>query len=261
MLAVIGPNRWLMSPCAFRKVVIGFALAARISAAEAGPPYLTDDPEPPPLGHWEAVLFTMGLEAGDAAAGALPAMEFNYGGFPDTQLHIMLPLGFTTGGGGARFGGADVELGVKYRFIEEDDQGWRPQLAAYPFVEVPTESSRNSLASPGVDVFLPLWAQKDLGANWTVDAGGGYWINPGARNYWFAGALLQRKITDALVAGIEAFHQSPVDFGTSAITGFNIGATYDFNEHDHLLLSAGRGIVNANVSDQLTWYVGYEITE
>lgn len=248
-----------MTSGAVRNVFLGFGLAARISAAQAGPPYLTDDPEPPPLGHWEAVLFSMGLEAGGTATGALPAMEFNYGGFPDTQLHIMLPVGFTTGSGGTRFGGADVELGVKYRFIEEDAQGWRPQVAAYPFVEIPTGSSRNGLASPGVDVFLPLWAQKDLDANWTVDAGGGYWINPGARNYWFAGALLQRKITDSLVLGIEAFHQTPLDFGTAAITGFNVGATYDFNEHNHLLISAGRGL--ADVSDQFTWYIGYEITE
>lgn len=250
-----------MTSGTFRRAASGISLAAWISAAQAGPPYLTDDPEPPPLGHWEAVLFSMGLDARGAVAGVLPAIEFNYGGFPDTQLHIMLPVGFTSGEEGTKFGGADVELGVKYRFIDEDEQGWCPQVAVYPFVEIPTGSSRNGFASSGVDVFLPLWAQKDLDANWTVDAGGGYWINPGARDYWFLGVLLQRKITNSLVAGVEAFHQTPVTFGTSAITGFNVGATYDFDAHDHLLISAGRGLVNANASDQLTWYIGYEITE
>ncbi len=226
----------------------------------AGPPYLTDDPEPPPLNHWEAVLFTMGLEAGGTATGLLPAVEFNYGGFADTQLHVQVPLGFATGDG-TKFGGADIELGVKYRFIEEDEQGWRPQVAVYPLVEVPVASSRNGLATRGVDTFLPVWTQKDLDQNWTLDAGGGYWIDPGDRNSWFAGALLQRSVSNALVIGVEVFHQAPSVEATPAFTGFNVGAVYDFDPNNHLLLSAGRGFVNANSSDQLTWYVGYEITD
>lgn len=250
-----------MNRAAIKTLILTLGIAAWAARAEAGPPYLTDDPEPPPLGHWEAVFFTMGLEAQGSGAGFLPALEFNYGGFEDTQLHIQLPVGFETGQGGTKFGAADVELGVKYRFVEEDEQGWRPQVAVYPFVEIPTETSRNSFASPGVDVFLPLWAQKDLDENWSVDAGGGYWINPGQQNYWFAGALLQRKITDALVAGVEVYHQSPPTLGGYSITGFNLGATYDFDAHDHLLVSAGRGLANAGASDQLTWYLGYEITK
>lgn len=251
-----------MIRAAFPILLLGIGCVVWIAPAQAGPPYLTDDPEPPPLGHWEAVFFTMGLEAQGAATGFLPAIEFNYGGFEDTQLHIQVPVGFAAGGdAGTKFGGADIELGVKYRFVEEDEDGWRPQVAVYPFVEVPTASSHNGLASRSVDYFLPVWAQKDLGANWTVDAGGGYWIDPRDRNYWFAGALLQRKLTDALVVGAEAFHQSPAIEGEPAFTGFNIGATYDLSAHAHLLVSAGRGLTNAGSSDQLTWYIGYEITE
>jgi hypothetical protein len=240
--------------------IVALALAALTSRADAGPPYLTDDPEPPPLGHYEAVFFTMGLDADGTAAGALPAMEFNYGGFEDTQLHVMLPLGFSAGSGSA-FGAADVELGVKYRFIEEDEHGWRPQIATYPQVEIPLAPARNGFASRGVDCFLPLWAQKDLDEEWTLDGGGGYWINPGDRNYWFTGGLLQRKLSDALVAGVEVFHQTPNIEGAHALTGFNVGATYDFDEHHHLLVSAGRGLQNASATDQFTWYLGFEVTD
>lgn len=240
---------------------IAAVLALFISPlAYAGPPYLTDDPEPPPYGRYELVFFTMGIETNGAAAGALPAMEFNYGGFPDTQLHVQLPVGFTSGNEGARFGAADAELGVKYRFMEEDEAGWRPQAAIYPLVELPLAPASNGVASRGVDLFLPLWAQKDLDENWTIDAGGGYWINPGVRNYWIAGVLLQRKITDALVAGIEVFHQTPSVQAVPALTGFNLGATYEFSEHQHLLVSAGRGIANVTATDQFTWYLGFEFT-
>ncbi len=245
------------------RVCLNLALIAATSAAHAGPPYLTDDPETPPLHRWEAVLFTMGTIADGTATGVLPAVEFNYGGFDATQLHIMVPIGFQAGGHDeTEFGGADIELGVKYRFIEEDEQGWRPQVAVYPQFEIPTESSRNGLSSADVDVFLPAWAQKNLDENWTVDAGGGYWINPGSgnRDYWFSGFLLQRKLSDALAVGVEAFHQTSSTLDGRASSGFNLGAVYDFDEYNHLLLSAGRGFENATVTDQFTWYVGYKIT-
>jgi hypothetical protein len=238
------------------------ALVAVATTAKAGPPYLTDDPEPPPLHHWEAVFFTMGALADGTATGSLPAIEFNYGGFENTQLHIMVPLGFAANGDGARFGGADIELGVKYRFVEEDDSGWRPQLAVYPQLEIPVGSGSNGFATQSADLFLPVWGQKQLDENWSLDAGGGYWINPGSGNlnYWFSGILVQRKLTDSLVAGAELFHQTPSTNGGNVITGVNIGAVYDFDEHDHLLASAGTGLQNAARTDQFTWYIGYEIT-
>ena len=247
-------------PRCFRLFVASVALAALATSANAGPPYMTDDPEPPPFGHYEAVLFTTGLEADGSAAGALPAMELNYGGFPDTQLHVMLPLGFASGGQGLKFGSADAELGVKYRFLEENEQGWQPQVATYPQIEIPLAPATNGFASRSVDVFLPLWVQKDFDAKWTVDAGGGAWINPGERNYWFTGVLLQRKLTDMLVAGAEIFYQTSNAEGSVALTGFNLGAIYDFDEHHHLLLSAGRGLQNVTATDQFTWYLGFEFT-
>ncbi|HEY2445002.1 MAG TPA: transporter [Rhizomicrobium sp.] len=241
-----------------RYAILIFALAT--TAANAGPPYLTDDPEPPPLHRWEAVFFTMGAVAQGTATGALPALEFNYGGFENTQLHIELPLGFQADGGD-KFGPADIELGVKYRFIDEDERGWRPQVATYPQVEIPTASSRNGFSSPGVNLFLPLWLQKDVGENWTINTGGGYWITPGSRNYWFSGVLLQRKLGDALVVGAELFHQTANTQGGRDNTGFNVGATYDLDEHDQLLVSAGRGIQNAASTNQFSWYLGYKITD
>jgi hypothetical protein len=242
------------------RVRVAFTIIALASPAAAGPPYLTDDPEPPPFGRYEAVFFTTGLEADGTAAGALPAVEFNYGGFPDTQLHVMLPLAFTTAGPGATFGAGDAEIGVKYRFIEEDDQGWRPQVATYPAIQIPLAPASNGLAGRSLNTFLPLWAQKDIGENWTIDTGGGYWITPGDRNHWFTGVLLQRKLNDTLVAGVEIFHQTADVSGGASLTGFNVGATYDFDEHHQLLVSAGRGLQNADTTDQFTWYLGFAFT-
>ena len=44
-------------------VYLNLALAARLFA---GPPFLTDDPEPVDYQHWEAYLFTLGDHSGTA---------------------------------------------------------------------------------------------------------------------------------------------------------------------------------------------------
>jgi hypothetical protein len=67
-------------------------------------------------------------------------------------------------------------------------------------------------------------------------------------------------VTDKLVIGGELFHLTTTTIGGKESTGFNIGAIYDFDEHHHLLLSAGRDFQNASASNLFSWYVGYQIT-
>src|SRR5271155_3257761 len=78
-------------------VCLNLLLAARMFA---GPPFLTDDPEPVDYQHWEAYLFTMGDHSGSVYNVEGPAVELNYGVLPDTQLHLIVPM-TTVGGDGA----------------------------------------------------------------------------------------------------------------------------------------------------------------
>ena len=74
-------------------------------------------------------------------------------------------------------------------------KGWRPQVAVFPLVNLPTGDEDRGLGAGHVLVFLPMWFQKSFG-DWTIDGGGGYWINQGGvgdKNFWFSGLLLQRK--------------------------------------------------------------------
>src|ERR1017187_9656497 len=54
----------------------------------AGPPFLTDDPEPVDYQHWEAYLFTLGDHSGSYNVQG-PAVELNYGVLPETPLHLI----------------------------------------------------------------------------------------------------------------------------------------------------------------------------
>jgi hypothetical protein len=238
---------------------IGLIFAA---PALAGPPYRTDDPEPVEYQHWEVYGFTTGTHIQGDTSGTLPGFEVNYGAAPNLQLHLVAPLTFDKPSGGSRqYGYGDTEVGAKYRFIDEDEHGWRPQVGTFPLVEVPTGDRARGLGAGHTREFIPIWVQKSFG-EWTTYGGGGYWINPGAgnKNYWYAGWLLQRKVTEQLTLGGELFHQTANTVGGPDSTGFNLGGYYDVTEHHHILFSGGRGIQHAAETNEISWYLGYQLT-
>ena len=66
---------------------VGIAVAALGVAgfSAAGPPFLTDDPEPVELRHWEAYLFATHDVTRDTAQIEGPAFELNVGAAPELQ--------------------------------------------------------------------------------------------------------------------------------------------------------------------------------
>ncbi len=230
--------------------------------ALAGPPYLSDDPEPVDYQHWEFYDFSMGIRAAGATDGVAPACDCNYGILPNVQLHLQSGVALhREKGGPLTYGATDTELGVKYRFVEQDKKDWTPSLAFYPLLETPSGDAARGLGAGRMRAFLPIWAQKDMG-DWTTFGGGGFWINPGpgAKNYVFFGWVLQRKLSDQLAVGVELFHQTPSTIGGMQATGFNVGATYDLTEHYHLLASAGKGLQHARETNAFSWYLGLQVT-
>ena len=254
--------------------------------ALAGPPFRTDDPDMVEPGHYEFYVFSSGNRHKQDSQAVLPGFEFNYGVVDGVQLHIIAPVVHDRQTDGASapdpyastYGYGDTELAVKLRLVEEDKAGWRPEMGIYPTYEAPTGSKLNNTGKGHGTAFLPLWLQKQAG-DFTVFGGGGYWINGGTttsripgpsgntstarnQNYWFEGIGVTYKLTDALHLGPEIFHQSRSTDQPDGVgqTGFNIGGIYDVTEHDHLLLSAGRGLVNARDTNMVSYYAAYQRT-
>jgi hypothetical protein len=245
-----------------RACLFALAVALAPQGVLAGPPFRTDDPEPVDYQHWEVYGFSTATGVAGDASGILPGVEVNYGAAPNLQLHLIAPLAFDApGGAGMRNGYGDTELGAKYRFVDEDADGWRPQIGIFPLIEAPTGDAHQNLGTGHLHEFLPLWVQKGFG-DWTTYGGGGYGINPGGgnKNYWFVGWLLQRQVTDALAIGGELFHQTADTTGGHDSTGFNLGGIYDFTDNYHLLLSAGRGLENARATNEFSYYVAFQWT-
>ena len=221
----------------------GLTAALLTAWAFAGPPFLTDDPEPVELHHYEFYTFaTLDrlADSGSVAYSAFaPAFEFNAGVAPNLQLHIIAPMAIAASDSGpTTYGVGDVELGAKYRFVQE--KGWLPQAGVFPMLELPTGDSGRSLGNGQTWARLPIWLQKSWG-RWTSYGGVGYVINraPGMRDHVFAGWQVQRKLTDKLTLGAEWFdpgRQSSAGQGTHLV---NAGGSYNFNDNFSLLFTAG----------------------
>lgn len=226
-------------------------LLVSVVGMRAGPPFLTDDPEPVDLNNWEFYIFGQGdrTDGGNAISG--PAIELNYGIATNTQLHLVAPIAnVSSSGTGWSSGYGDTEVGIKFRFIDETDS--LPQVGIFPMAELPTAS--RGLGNGRTWYRLPLWIQKSWGP-WTTYGGGGEALNsaPGQRNYSFAGWLVQRNVGKSLALGAELFSQGAITEGGRASTLTNVGGTFNFTEKFALLFSAGRSISGAR---NTVWYLG-----
>lgn len=227
------------------------------SLAWAGPPFVTDDPEPVEFQHWEVYSASQLTHDAEGWSGTSPHLEVNYGAAPNLHLHIIAPVSFVAPAhGSTQFGYGDTELGAKYRFVGETE--CRPQIGTFPLIELPTGDRDHGLGSGETQGFLPLWLQKSFGP-WTTYGGGGYWINPGEgnRNWWFTGWEIQRQINSRLMLGVEVFHETSKEEGAGSATGFNVGAIVNLSELQHLLFSAGHSVQGPG---EFHTYIAYQLT-
>ncbi|MBS0297842.1 MAG: hypothetical protein JSR45_16150 [Proteobacteria bacterium] len=227
------------------------AVAALATGAHAGPPFVTDDPEPTDLHKWEIYNFVGGSHTPGDTSGAA-GLDLNYGGAKDLQLTAVFPIQFS-GSHGQDWGMGDVELAAKYKFLHQDGPAGL-DIAFFPRVFLPTAYDRHS--DRHAALLLPIWAQKDYG-KWSVFGGGGYTINPGPgnRGFWTSGLTVQRQVSDRLMLGAEVYHQTADAVGAKDFTGVNLGGAYRLVDHWSLLFSGGPGVQNAKQQGQYDFYL------
>src|SRR5207244_825378 len=111
--------------------------------ARTGPPFVTDDPEPPPPGEWEInIPFILERTPHDTEMDT-PLFDLNYGQ-PNVQLKLEIPVKVVHVEGDATDAGpGDLLLGVKWRFF--DDEQTQVQIGIYPQLLLPTGDSGRGL--------------------------------------------------------------------------------------------------------------------
>jgi hypothetical protein len=242
----------------FLRCVSAASAAVLLTAAGpafAGPPFVTDDPEPTDFGHWEIYNFVAATHVpGDTAGEA--GFDINYGGLKDLQLTAVIPVAFESR---TQTGLGDVELAIKYRFLHQADGSLIPDVAFFPRAFTPTAT--HPVGANRLSFLLPIWAEKDFG-KWSLFGGGGYDINPGPdnRNFWLTGVGFSRVLTSRFTLGAELYQQTAETRDTRAFTAVNLGAIYKVTDHWSLMMSAGPGVQNARDRGQYDLYFALEAT-
>jgi hypothetical protein len=235
--------------------MIGVGSLLAFELTRAGPPFVTDDPEPPPPGGWEInVPFILERSPGTTEMDA-PLFDLNYG-LPDVQLKVEFPIKIVhEDNDGTQAGAGDFLAGVKWRFL--NDENSRFQFGTYPQLLLPSGDHARGLGEGRPAFVLPVLAQKNW-EKWTLYGNVGYWWQGAsdARNYFYAGAVLEREIKERLELGVELFGNSPKEHGGHSDVAFNVGGTLKLGQHLNLLFAGGRDIVG---DTHAMVYIGLQI--
>lgn len=239
-----------------RPLIIVGSVSAFAGAAHAGPPFLSDDPDPTPEHHYEIYAFGSGSWTRHAEEGAF-GVDFNYGGGPDLQLTATVPIEFEHEHGfGHTSGLGNIELAAKFRFLHQETSGW--SVAVFPRVFLPAGSH---LGDDHASLLLPVW----LGREWddgSTFGGGGCAINRGgdSQDYCIAGWALTHRFTENLQIGGELFHQTADTKDGKPSTVVGVGATYDLNDTLHLLGYVGAGLEHTDENGKGVGYASMLFT-
>jgi hypothetical protein len=236
------------------------ALACLPLDGHCGAPFETDDPSTVAKGHVELLAFYQSTLQASGRTGTFLGLESHFGAFDGVEFDIITPLAFNIPAGqNIQHGYGDTTFGLKYQLLEESDE--LPLVSLVPKIVLPTGNSSRGLGNGGSQAFLALAALKTLGSLQTY-ANAGYWINNGTdnRNYWFVGAQGQYQLSDAWILGAEIFHNTVQSSGQSPSTGFNVGGYYVLGPYGQVLFSAGHGLQNANQTNRVSTYLGFQLS-
>jgi hypothetical protein len=230
-----------------------FAVGALAAHAEGGPPLLTDDPGTVEPGRWEINLAWTTERSAAAKHDEAPLVDVNYGLNDTTQLKFEMPWAVETGRGTNGFGAAIA--GVKWRFVDQGERGWR--VSTYPQAEfLPPGLHPAASAESGVTWLLPIQVQRDFGAfDFGFDIGRSL---AHAGDGWFGGVDVGRKIDDRIELLAELHDETSDGDGHELV--FNVGTRAMLSEHFTLLASLGTDVENTSgPRNHMLSYLGLQL--
>jgi len=231
-----------------------FAFASPASFGQGGPPYYTNDPGTPGNGQWEINLGYMPFLYSAQSVTHTPDVDINFGLGDRMQLTFENAwLGVGNPSGGAKYGLGQDQLGVKWRFYDNERSGLAISVFPQLSLNNPNNAAARGITPRGASLILPVEVSKKLGP---VD------LN------WEAGYNAVHLGPDGYLAGIVAGHDFRTNFemdtefyslGTFHATGeaetLGIGARYKIHPPFILLLMAGRSVEAARNGQP--YFVGY----
>ncbi len=227
--------------------------------AQAGPPMLTGDPGTPGDGNWEINIAATLEKRRSESRWEAPALDLNYGLGEHIQLSYEVPwIVLSPSGEGTRSGLGNSNIGVKWRFLDEEKHGISASIKPEFEFNPPTSSADRGVVEEGTVFRLPLQMEKKLGP---VTAGleFGRAFKRKQDDAWIYGFVAGHKATERLELLGEIHGTGRPNFRMHE-TVFNLGAIYDLGKNYSALLSVGRSFQSAaSDAPTLLLYIGMQL--
>jgi len=237
----------------------GLALLPVLLHAQAGPPFLTNDPGTPGNANWEINIGEVPTIARGNRSYQSPQLDLNFGVGERIQLTYELPYVLQDIRGGERDSGwGNGYAGVKWRFLDQGEGGL--QVSAFPQVELGGGSDPRAagIAVPGPRYLVPVEATRRIGP---LDVGieVGYFIPGKGPRERIMGLAVGRPVDERLELDAEIYDDNA--FGTAQhATTFDIGGRYKLSHSCIALFMMGRSITGfADGRTELLGYLGVQI--
>ena len=250
---------WIHSNCVaivLATLLSGSPLPAR---AQAGPPFLTNDPGTPGHGNWELNFAFAPTIARDGDAYQVPQFDFNFGLGDRIQLTYEIPYVVAKGDGAPGHGGWGNSVpGIKWRFLDQGDGGWRASL--FPQVQTggSVRAQENGIAAPGPRYLLPIEVSKRFGAV-DLDFEYGEYVPVHGPRERILGFVAGRSVTPDLELDVELYDDRAVR-ALPRQTTLDLGGRFRIRPGVIALFMAGHSIGGAPAgSAEFVGFLGVQI--
>jgi hypothetical protein len=227
--------------------------------AQAGPPFLTNDPGTPGNGNWEINLASLQTIVRGASAYQVPQIDLNYGVGDRIQLtyEISYVLQDSTGQPD-RTGWGNALPGIKWRFLDQGDDGL--QMSFFPQVEMngTAHARQAGIAVAGPRYLLPVQIARTAGP-FDLDLEIGYYLPGNGPKERIMGFVAGRQLSERLELDAEIYddHSFGVPMHTTTL---DVGGRYQFGPSFIALFMAGRGVGGSSGGrPEFIGYVGVQL--
>lgn len=236
-----------------------FLLSPGVVRAQAGPPFLTNDPGTPGNANWEINVASMQTIAREVSSYQTPQIDLNFGLGDRIQLTYEVPYVFQANGARpVQNGWGNGYPGVKWRFLDEGEGGW--QMSIFPQVETAASGTarQKGIAEAGPRYLLPVEIAKTVGPL-DLDFEAGYYAAGHGPKERILGFVAGRSVTERFELDAEIYDDR-ADASLPRSTTLDLGGRYKLRRGIIALFMAGRSI-NGFSDDQprFSGYLGVQI--
>jgi hypothetical protein len=237
-------------------------LTPRMVLAQAGPPYITNDPGTPGNANWEINIAEMTTSQRGVDSYQVPQIDMNFGVGERIQLTCEVPYVVQTADGRPSASAWSNALpGVKWRFFDQGEGGW--QISTFPQFETRASAyaQRTGIAEDGPRLLLPMEFARAVGTL-DLDFEAGYyfpWHGHGNEER-ILGLVAGHTFSPRLELDAELYNDHGMGGVPPDFTTLDLGGRYKLHRGFILLFMAGRSIAGpAATQVDFIGYIGIQI--